>query len=77
MREYTFLGSKSFRSEHVKAKNLREAFIKTKLWYFNLSEEMKSRFGILRGQTYQWCGENDFIMSGWIYSRDNKLKDIK
>lgn len=76
MREYTFLGTKSFRSEHIKAKNIREAWKKTKLWYLNLDKTEKEFFGDLT-TTYQYAKENDFYMSNWLHSKTLGNKYIK
>lgn len=76
MNEYKFLGSGSFRSEHVKAKTLRAAYVMTRKWYLNLDSGTRARFGVLRGKTYQWCQDGAYVMSGWLHSRDPKLKDV-
>lgn len=73
MPEYTFLLGHSFRSEHVKANTLREAWSKTKEWYAQLDQERKDRAGALL-TSYQYAREGDMIMSGWLFSRDKKLK---
>jgi hypothetical protein len=73
MREYTFLLSKSFRSEHVKAKDLREAWKLTKAWYNSLSSESKLQAGHLE-RIYQTCKDGDYVMSGWLATNDKHIK---
>jgi len=75
MREYTFLLSNSFRSTHVKARTLREAWNKTNQWYTALSMEEKAHGGILT-HTYQDCRINDYVLSGWKQSTDKKLMGV-
>jgi len=72
MKEYTFLLSKSFRSEHVKANTLREAWGLTKQWYKTLSPERKERAGSLT-PCYQDCKEGDCVMSGWKQTLDKRI----
>ncbi|MBA7587632.1 hypothetical protein ES708_29663 [subsurface metagenome] len=72
MREYTFLLSKSFRSKHVKANTLREAWRLTKQWYKALSPESKERAGSLT-RSYQDCQEGDYVMSGWKQTLDKRI----
>ena len=74
MNEYTFLGSHSFRSRHVNAKSLREAFTKTRAWYKSLAPDRQKEFGVLR-TTYQWGRDGCTALSGWIHSCDKKLKE--
>lgn len=72
MQEYTFLLGHSFRSEHVKAKTLREAWSKTKKWYAQLSQEEKERAGSLVS-LYQFAREGAYVMSRWLETRDKKI----
>ena len=81
MKEYTFLMTTSFRSEHIKAHTLREAFKKVKIWHeyhknFG-SEQLKKNLGDLNG-SYQDAKDDDFVMSGWKQIKDKKIiKQLK
>jgi len=73
MKEYTFLGSHSFRSQHVRAHTLREAWRVTKQWYNSLSLEQREHMGHLT-HSYQDAKDGDMVMSGWKFTRDKKIK---
>jgi len=66
MREYTFLLKGSFRTEHVKANTLRQA-------WFPLKKKYKDRIIPI----YQFANKNDYVMSGWLNSNDKKLIGAK
>jgi len=74
LNEYTFLTSKSFRTEHVYAKNLRDAARITKKRVDRFPKEMKNRLGMVRYSTYQTAKKGDYTMSGWRHSHDKKLR---
>ena len=77
LNEYTFLTSKSFRTDHVYANNLRDAARITKKRVARFPKETKSRLGIVRYSTYQTAKKGDFTMSGWRHSYDKKLQKDK
>lgn len=70
MREYTFLMSDSFRTPHIFANNLREAWENAKEWH--KQEAKKRKLGELI-PTYQSAGEGDYVMSGWRDIRDKAI----
>jgi len=72
MNEYTFLTSQSWRSEHVKARTMREAWRIAKKQHAALSVEERERYGSLIPH-YQSAREGDMVMSGWIPSLDKSL----
>lgn len=74
MREYTFLMSDSTRTPHVKAKNLRTAWKLTKIWHRNETLFRNPKLGELTS-TYQTCGANDYVMSGWKDTHDKQIKE--
>jgi len=79
MREYTFLLSSSFRTPHIKAKSLREAYGITKIWYFYQKlfgeKGIKEHLGKLT-PIYQYANREDYVMSGWLSSNDKSLKEV-
>lgn len=76
MREYTFLLSDSFRTPHVQARSLREAYRMTKIWYVHETVFRKRKMGKLL-TTYQVTkrGVDSSVMSGWLDSKDKSLKE--
>ena len=84
MKEYTFLMTTSWRSKHIKANTLREAFKKAKIWLEyqknfgnttikeSVSGKEHQTIGEFTGQ-YQDCKENDCVMSGWKGIKDKKI----
>jgi hypothetical protein len=63
MKEYTFLLENSFRTPHVKARNIREALQYNRAF-------RKSMVGL-----YQVANDGDMVMSGWKTSNQIRKEE--
>jgi hypothetical protein len=77
MRKYTFLTSTSFRTDPVKARNVREAARLTKERYDKLPASAKKGRGSIYYHIYQIPDRNYPGMLQWQTSSDKKLKRSK
>lgn len=73
MPEYTFYLTKGYRSQHVKAKNLYQAYLITAKGHDEVARKM---FGEIMPTHYQVASDNAYLMSGWKWSNDQRLKRI-
>jgi len=70
MPEYTFYLTKGYRSQHVKANNLYQAYLITKRDHDSVAQKM---FGNIIPNHYQVASDGDYLMSGWKTSQDKRL----
>lgn len=74
MPEYTFFLTKGYRTQHVKAKNLYQAYL---LAAKDHDQEAINSFGEIVPNHYQVASDGDYTMSGWKWSNDKRLLKIR
>lgn len=65
-KEYSFLMFSGFRSEHFKAKTLKQAWKMAKKWFSELPEDKQREHKKLL--PHYIVSVNDYLMSDWRYS---------
>lgn len=71
-REYTFYLTEGFRTYHVKANTLREAWRKTVKYYLGHPKTMKV-LGNLTSMYQSQKHHEDYVLSGWKCTKDKQI----